>query len=201
MGFISKPSSNVAFHAQRPILARALGLTALGLRPLLLLTSCFSLAATAFADDKAVYVVDMQRIINESVIGKAARNNMEGEIKKGQVNLEKMKVEIDSVRASIEKQGSLLSAEAAQEKRASLEKKERELARSYQDLREELARKNNTAIAKVVEQIDKVVKEVASDEEIEFILEKDTRLVVYAEKQYDLTDKIIGILDERKVGL
>jgi outer membrane protein len=150
---------------------------------------------------RPVYVIDMQRIIGESVIGKAARNNMESEIKKSQGALDKAKIDLDAMKTQFEKQGALLSPDAAREKRAAVEKRERELGRMYQDQREELSRKNNSEIAKVVAQVDKVIEEMAKEKDYDFILEKNQRLVVYADRKFDLTDEVIKILDDRKVGL
>lgn len=165
-----------------------------------LTVAALPVAAAESASDQ-IYVVDMQRVINESVIGKAARSNLESDAKKGQGKLEKLKQEVMGLRQSLEKQGSLLSSEAMQGKAESLGKKERELGRALQDQREELARKNNQEIKKVVDEIDKVVRELAKKKGYRFIIERDQQFVVYAEKDLDLTDEVISILDDKKVGL
>ena len=149
----------------------------------------------------SIYVVDIQRVIDESIIGKAARNNVEADIKKSSLKLEQQKVELDKLRTEIDKQSALLSPDALEGKRDLLSKKEKEFSRAYQDQREEVSKKNGAEIGKVIEQIDKVVKELAGKNNYDFILERDSRFVVYADSKLDLTADVIKILDSEKLKL
>lgn len=166
--------------------------------------SCISYTAKAQAGAKAqdpIYVVDMQRIINESVIGKAARNNVEEEIKKKKVILDKSKLEVDKIKEDIEKQSSLLSPEAIESKKELLSKKQRDFERAYQDQREDIARKNNESMMKVVSQIEEVIKEIATKNSYKFVMEKDLRVIVYVNDKYDISSEVIKILNTEKLGL
>lgn len=158
---------------------------------------------TAIAEDaqEMVYVVDMQRVLNESILGKAARKNLEKDVQKTQGKLESLKQEIVQLRAALEKQAALLSKEALQDKSDALDRKQKELARLVQDQREEISRKNAAEMKKVVTEIDKVIAELAKEEKYRFVIERDERFVVYADNDLDLTDEVISILDDKKVGL
>lgn len=147
--------------------------------------------------DKTVYVIDMQRVLEESILGKAAKQRLEAEFKESGVKLQKSKAALNSFRADIEKQAGLLSSEALEEKRESLLKKEKELARAYQDQQEGLVKKNDIEIGSVVKQIDKAVQELAAKEKFDFIIENDKRFVVYVEKDYDITDRVVKLLDSK----
>src|SRR5690242_6121780 len=83
------------------------------------------LPAMSFAAEsmQPVYVVDMQRVINESIVGKAARTNMESEVKKREGGLVKMQNDLKAMKAELDKQGSLLSADALKAKKENFEKK------------------------------------------------------------------------------
>jgi len=153
------------------------------------------------ASDTQVYVVDMQRVIDDSIIGKAAKSNMDQEFKKGELKLKELKDEYEHLKDDSDKQASLLSAQALQDKHDALEKKGKELERAVQDKKDELARKNNGEIEKIVKQIDKVVNEMATKNKYKFIIEKDSRLVLYVDDKYDLTPKVIEELNQRKINL
>ena len=155
-----------------------------------------------YAEDavEPIYVVDMQRVISESVMGKAAKNTLEAEIKKREGQLQKLSGDLKALKGDLEKQAALLSPEALKEKRESLEKKEREFQRTFQDQREEIGKKNNEEIGKVVKQIDLVVQEIAKERGYRFIMERDSRVVIYADKRLDLTDEVVEALDSKKVG-
>ena len=148
-----------------------------------------------------IYVVDMQKIIDQSVIGKAARNNIEEDMKKKRLSLEKLKLEIDKAREEIEKQSSLLSAEAIQSKQEQVIRKQRDFERAYADQREQLAKKNQEAMSKVVTEIDEVIKKLAAENNYRMVLEKDARTVAYVNEKYDISDEVIKAVNAAKVGL
>ena len=149
----------------------------------------------------AIYVVDMQRAIDGSDFGKSAKARMDSEIKKQEQELEKKKAEIDRLKADLIKQSSLLSAEAAEEKRGQFEQKSRELQRGVDDARQNLTRRNGAEIEKVVREIDIAIKELAREGGYQVVLERDPRYVLYAGEEYDLTDKVVKRLNDKDLKL
>lgn len=157
--------------------------------------------AAVAADLDAVWVVDMQRVMNTSVAGKAARNTLEADAKKAELALEAQRSEVLRIREQLEKQAALLSRQAIQEKRETLAEKERDLARALSDQREELLRKNQAQIGKVVEAAREVVAELAARDGKKLIIEKDARAVLFVNEHYDLTDEVVAALDRKKIAL
>ena len=157
-------------------------------------------AAHSLAWGAEIAVVDVQRVVNESILGKAARNNVDAAVKTGTVKLETMKKEMQSLQEGLAKQSSVLSGTALQEKQDSLQKKQRALEEAYQDQQKTLARKNEQEIGKVVSKVDTVVKQLAKEGGYAFVLEKDPRVVVYAGPEIDITKKVIAVLDEEEAG-
>ena len=49
------------------------------------------LSSTTIAQAQKIVIIDTQRVITESIIGKAAKNNLEVEIKKGQAKVAALK--------------------------------------------------------------------------------------------------------------
>src|SRR5687767_5186068 len=90
-------------------------------------------SSPAAADDSPIYVVNLQKILNDSVIGKAARNNLEAEVKKREAQLEKMKAEVEALQQSLRKQSSVLSKEALKSKAQDLEKKQQQLVENFEE--------------------------------------------------------------------
>jgi outer membrane protein len=145
----------------------------------------------AFADtpsqSPSLYFVDMQRAIDQSIIGKGAKATMENDIKKRQEGLSVLKNEVEKMKADLDKQASLLAPDA--------------LERQIHDQREELAKKNSESIAKIVKEIDLIIKDLAKQENYGFILEKDPAYVLYLSDKYDVTDEVIKLLDKKKTEL
>lgn len=151
------------------------------------------LANNLSADD--IYVVDVQRVINESTKGKAAREIVEATAKKEQEKLDQIKNSLKKMQDELQKQSSILSGEALAEKQQQYIKKEKELAGIFEEQKKSFDQKNRTEIGKVVEQIDKVIKKLVAENDYKFVVEKDPRVVVYTVSDYDITDKVIENLD------
>ncbi len=169
---------------------------------LLLLLPIFSVRAEdGVAIEQPVYVIDMQKAVAQSVMGKAAKSTVEAEIKKREAGLQAANAEIVKLKGDLGKQAALLSPEALAVKRDALDKKQKDLERKLQDMREELSKINNRELGKIVREIDVVVKDLAKKNNYKMIIERDPRLVTYINPDYDITEQVIEALDSRKMGM
>lgn len=166
----------------------------------LILLSIFVGLQSALAETPAVYVVDMQRIVDESVVGKAARSNFEVEVKKSQLKIQTAAKEVEDLKEKLKKQATLLSPDAVQVQQDLIEKKARLVERLVQDQREEMGRKNNAEVGKIMADIGLEIKSLAKERGYNFVVEKDPRLVVYANDSFDITADVIKSLDRKKLG-
>ena len=157
--------------------------------------------ALSCADELRVYVVDVQKVINESIEGRAARSNVEAEVKKSEAKLTKSRTDLDLLRADVQRQAALLSPEALEDKRRAVGRAEAALQDSLQNERDALAAKNNAEISRVVERIQAVVKELASSGTYPLIIEKDPRFLLYVDGRWDLSDEVVKRLDASKTKL
>lgn len=158
---------------------------------------------SAYAVDKGseVAVVDVQRVINESIIGRAARKNVEVLVSESKVKLASLKASLETQALDLKKQGAVLSKSAMDEKTAALEKQQRELQRKYQDLQEEIGRRNSEELSKVVREVATTVEELAATHGYVAVFEKDRRVVVYHSPRLDITNQVIELLDNKKIAL
>ncbi len=160
----------------------------------------FGLQPKAFSEVNPIYVVDMQRVIAESIIGKATKSDIEEEVKKRQTRLEKQKNDFEAMKGEMEGKKGVLSSQAYEEKSEALRKKSRDLQRSIQDEQEALRRKKDQEVSKVIKLIHEVVSELGKEKGIKAIVEKDPGLVVFVSSEYDLTEDVIERLDEKKTS-
>ncbi|MEY4668413.1 MAG: hypothetical protein RL518_1112 [Pseudomonadota bacterium] len=166
-----------------------------------LLLALFSMMAPSVAAGEAIGLVDTQWVLNQSIVGKAARSNLEGRVKKAQAALGQRKADFDKERIALEKQSKILSGAALEAKKEALGKKQVELQRAYQDAQEELSKANEQEISKVVSEIQSVVKEVAKERNLSFVFEKDRQTILYASDRIDISSDVVKILDKKKVAL
>ena len=169
-------------------------------KTLFLCASVLLFSSAAFAIEP-VYVVDMQKVISESIAGKAAKNDIEAELKKREGALSKTQNDLKAMKAELDSQSSVLSKEALKAKQEALILKDKEFQKTYQENREALAKKNNDSIGKIVTEIDAIVKKIAKDKEYRLVLEKDQRVVLYVADEYDITDAVLKQLNDKKLDL
>lgn len=157
--------------------------------------------APSVARAESIALVDTQMVLTQSIVGKAARSNLEGRVKKAQAKLAQSKSEFDKQRGELEKQASLLSGSALEAKKEALGKKQLELQRLYQDSQEELAKANEQELVKVVKEIQSVVDQIAKERSFTFVFEKDRQTVLYSSERIDISSEVVKILDKKKVAL
>jgi outer membrane protein len=162
-------------------------------------------AFKAFADNGGsqaqIFVVDMQRVLDDSIVGKAARSDLQSELKKRESGISSKKGEIERLKADLQKQAAVLSESALMEKQEVIRKKERDLSTEVQGQREELGRKSDAQMKKVLAQIDIVLAEIAKERGNPIFVEKDPRLVLYSDPKLEVTSEVVKRLNEKKLNL
>jgi len=156
---------------------------------------------TVHADDEKIAVIDTQKIISDSIIGKAAKHNLEAQIKKGQTKLAAMKADFDKQKEEFGKQAPVLSQSARVSRQEELQKKQMEFQKAYQEMQEGLAKTNEAELSKVVRQVNEVVDDLAKERGYSFVFEHDRQSVLYGSKRIDITEEVQKILDKKKVAL
>lgn len=171
------------------------------------LAFCVAIGFTlsAYADSgvnlsgKPIYVVDMQKVLTDSIAGKAARNDLEAEAKKSEAKLERARLDMKAFQESVAKQQSLLSGSALEQKRDSLVQKERDLQRLLDDEREALDRKKASEIRKIVLRTNEIIKSLAKDKGYDLIVEKDPQNILFVDPKFDITSDVLAKLDKEKL--
>lgn len=154
-------------------------------------------ANNSFAE---VYVVDLKKAINDSSAGKEAKDQLEEKFRKKKEALEKGREGLVSMQEDIKKQSSMLSEDALESKITSLRVKEKEIARSFQDYQEEFTKENGSKISKIMEKIYEIIDDIAKEKNYPLILEKNERIVLYADSKSDITDEVVSKLNKEKIS-
>ena len=143
----------------------------------------------------AVYFVDMQRIVNDSVKGKQAKSLLEAKIAKAKRKINELEKEINQIKKEL--QSPALSKEAKAKKETELQKKIRELQRYQQDAQIEIANLEKKYTFEIISEAVKVIKNYQKSHKIPMIVEAREAGIIAADPKYDLTDKIIKLYDQQ----
>jgi outer membrane protein len=143
----------------------------------------------------AVYFVDMQRIVNDSVKGKQAKSLLEAKIAKAKKKIKAIEQEINQIKKEL--QSPALSKDAKAKKETELQKKIRELQRYQQDAQIEIANLEKKYTFEIISEAVKVIKNYQKSHKIPMIVEAREAGIIAADPKYDLTDKIIKLYDQQ----
>jgi outer membrane protein len=140
--------------------------------------------------------IDVQKVLNESEAGKKAKTDLEGLIKSKQTTIDEKGKSIEKLKADIEKQASVLSADARKNKEEELEKSVREYQRLVQDSQAEIKKKEAELTDTILKDIKDLVEKTGEQEGYALILEKG--MILYSNKGIDITDTLLKKYNESK---
>lgn len=151
----------------------------------------------SFAADAVKFgAIDVQKILNESEAGKKAKSDLESLIKAKQSTIDEKGKAIEKLKADIEKQASVLSADARKTKEDELEKAIREYQRIVQDSQSEIKKKEAELTDAILKDTRELIEKTGEEEGYMLIIEKG--MVLYSSKGIDITDTVLKRYDESK---
>lgn len=143
-------------------------------------------------------VVDLMRALNESDSGKKAKTDLEGLIKGKQVQLDAKGKEIEKLKGEVEKQSSVLSAEARKSREDELERMLRDYQRLVSDSQAEVKKKESEVTGGIIREIRAIVDKIGEEGGYTLVIENAEGIILYSKKDLDLTDSVIKRFNESK---
>src|SRR5712671_3341877 len=159
----------------------------------LIATATFTAAARA-QGPKLAYV-DVQRAIQETEEGKAARGRLKSEFDQRRSQIDKKSADLEKMQQEYEKQAPVLSDEAKRKKQEEFQKAVLDARKSAGDLQEDMQRQEQQAMANILQRLQQVVAEIAERESINFVLDKGGLL--YAPSAADITNEVVRRYNDR----
>jgi outer membrane protein len=160
------------------------------------LTLCALWGTSVFAADQ-YGVVNMQQIILTVSEGKAARAELEKEIKAKETELLKQKKELDAMNEDWKKQAPLLSEEARISKQKTFQEKFLALRQQEMGFQAQIKRKEQLATQKLAVKIAKVVETIAKQKKLKAVFELNSAGLLYLEKPVDLTKDVVTVYEKQ----
>lgn len=156
-----------------------------------------ALPVSSRAADAAKFgAIDVQKVLNESETGKKAKSDLEGLIKSKQSSIDEKGKIIEKLKADMEKQASVLSADARKTKEDELEKALREYQRVVQDSQTEIKKKEAELTDTILKEIKELIEKTGEEEGYTLIIERG--MVLYSNKGIDITDTVLKKYDALK---
>ena len=151
------------------------------------------LSFSAFADFKAGFV-NTDRVFREANAAKTAQTRLEQEFSKREKELIALRDNLKRGSDAFERDAPTMSESQRVTKQRDLVEQDREFQRKSRELQEDLGNRKNEELAKVLDQANKIVQQVAEAEQYDVILQE----AVYVNPKHDITDKVIKALNAAK---
>jgi len=161
-----------------------------------ILIALLLLALPAFAQ-KVAYV-DLQRALNLSKAGVAAKQQMTDQVQKYEGEFKTRQDEVLRMKADLEKQAALLSDSARAEREREYQRRVTDLQRFQQDIQEDLQRKDAEFTSRIINELFEVMQKLGAEGGYAMVIEKNEGAIVYADPKIDLTDALIKAYDATK---
>lgn len=153
--------------------------------------SAFCVPSLAAAAELKIGYVDVQRALNEVEDGREARAKLKREFDEKQRALDEKQEELRVMKEELDKQGPLLTAEAKQDRLNDFQKKMLELQQLYMTMQKDLQEREAGVTKGIFERMNRVLNQIAEDDNYTIILEKNESSILYARSHMDLTNELV----------
>ena len=158
------------------------------------------LGRTAGAADSRIGYIDSARIFQEYEAAKEAQSRFDRQVTGWREEAAEKQRAVELLRTEVRDQSPILSALKRQEKEEALQRGISEYERFIQDVwgaQGRAVQENERATMEVVAQIRSAVEKVASDRNLDLVLDAASGYLIYANKSLDLTATVIEELKSR----
>jgi outer membrane protein len=145
-------------------------------------------------------VVDMQQVILTVEEGKAARAQLETEIKTKEAELNKQKQELDKMNKDWKDQAALLSEDARMKKQQEFQEKFLALRNAEMEFQANIKRKEQKATQQIATKVAQVVDQIARSKKLLAVFETNSAGLLYLEAPVDLTQDVITEYGKKPAG-
>ncbi|MEO8718083.1 MAG: OmpH family outer membrane protein [Burkholderiales bacterium] len=161
------------------------------LLPAVWLALALAAPPAAAQSEARIGFVNTARILRDAVPAVRAQKKIEAEFAKRDQELAKVAEQLKRMQDELERQGVTLPESQRRAKEREFNDLNRDFQRRQREFREDLNQRRNEELAQVVEQANKVIRQIAEQEKYDIIFQD----AVYANPRIDITDRVIKALE------
>jgi outer membrane protein len=164
------------------------------MRKLLFAAALALAAAPVWAQTGKLGFVNTERILRDAAPAQRAQKKIESEFRKRDQELAKIAGDLKRMQDDLDKNAVTMSESERRTKEREFGELNRDFQRKQREFREDLNQRRNEELAQVVEQANRVIRQIAEQEKFDIIFQD----AVFASPRIDITDKVIKALDSAK---
>jgi outer membrane protein len=152
-------------------------------------------AGTSLAEGLRVAVIDMNKILNDSEAGQAAKKKMEARYEELKKAIDGKQEEARKIKDEIDKQKVMLGKEKLKEKEDALQAKINELRQMTQEGEQEMQTRQAEFTREVLKSVEGKIEIVVKAEKLDLVLEK-TAGVIHFNPSMDISPRVLALVNE-----
>ena len=154
----------------------------------------FTFSLSAYAQQKVAYI-DIKLVIRDSKAGKAANASFQKEVEAKRAVINQKRKALEDMRQDVIQNGAVMSESKRRKLAETIEKKQKDMDRTREDIRVELQRKDLELTQGVLKDIEAIVNKIGQQEGFDLIVEKTEAGILYGSSSSDITQKVISVYD------
>ena len=167
------------------------------------LVSVFLFGGAVLADaDKTtglkIGYVDMNKALMSTKAGQKADQQLQSEFKKKEKELGEKKEDIETMLQNLKKQAMVISDEVRAQKEKALYEEQLRFQKLVAESNVSIQKREMSLKEPILEKLRDVIDDVAKKEKYDMILQKADITILWAKREYDLTDRVVNIFDNMK---
>jgi outer membrane protein len=151
-------------------------------------------AGTSLAEGLRVAVIDVNKILNDSAAGQAAKKKMEVRYEELKKTIDVKQEEARKIKEEIDKQKVMLGKEKLKEREDALQAKINELRQMTQEGEREMQTRQGEFTRDVLKTVEAKVDVVVKADKLDLVLEKSAGVVHY-NAAMDITQRVLKLVD------
>jgi outer membrane protein len=152
-------------------------------------------ASSALAAPEKVGYINLQRLVNESEMGKEAKEDLVKLRQQREAVVAKKLKEINALKEDLNNRGGSMDAAVRQDKLGLLQKAYKEYQRMVADAKEDITREDRLLVNTILQKADPVLKKIAKKKKFAIIL-KDPNAIGYLDPSADITEDVLKALNK-----
>jgi len=138
--------------------------------------------------------VNTERILRDAAPAQRAQKKIEAEFQKRDQELARLADQLKRMQDDLDKNSVTMSDSQRRNREREFGDLNRDFQRKQREFREDLNQRRNEELAQVVEQANRVIRQIAEQEKFDIIFQD----AVFASPRIDITDKVIKALEAGK---
>ena len=148
--------------------------------------------STAATINARIAFVSTERILRDSAPAMRAQKKLEAEFEKRRLDLARLQDQLKQAQDELEKNAITMSETQRRAKEQDFNTLNRDFQRKEREFREDANQRRNEELGAVIEQANRVIRQIAEQEKYDIIFQE---MPAYVSQRIDITDKVMKALE------